>query len=206
MRRVSKTAALILFVFALPVIAEPASSRTEAPPFVRPAAPPPATLRATPPELETLLDDPQVVALFRDLFLLSGAGTTDFERAAFLVRDGGRWSCLLWPMKMRFRSEEFAGVVPAGTVAIIHTHPNGIVHASKQDRESARATRLPLFTITQGSITVVDPVTGTERWAVRHQVWTRSVPAALIETCRCREIGAPNRAPLPGGLLAGAGQ
>ena len=153
-----------------------------------------------------LLDDPEVAALFADLFRLAGMGTRDLERAAFLVREpDDTWSCLLWPSNAGFRSEQFRGAVPEGVVAIVHTHPNRIVQASAQDVRTAVATGLPVFTITWANITVIDERTGEQQWVSKSRDWRKAVPASLREDCRCREIG-PDAKPLREGLLASGRQ
>ncbi|MGH9459295.1 MAG: hypothetical protein ACRD2J_16795 [Thermoanaerobaculia bacterium] len=139
------------------------------------------------------LAEPEVLALLEDLFRRGGAGTRDIERAAFLVRrDDGTFDCLLWPFTGGFRSESFQGRVPDGTVAIVHTHPNTMIKASRQDRDTARTAGLPLFTVTWANISVVDPANGKEHWGFRRDKWSAAIPAATRETCRCREIGTPD--------------
>ena len=173
-----------------------------APDSIRPAAPGiPAPLRTIDPA--AVAAEPELMALFRDLFIRSGNGTREDERAAFIVKekDGG-WSCLLWPSTAAYRSAEFTGPIPEGTVAIAHTHPNAIVKASRQDRDAASSSQLPLFTLTWANITLVDPVSREEQWVIRRKAWLRAVPASLSRECECRELGTPRRAPDVGGLLA----
>ncbi|HEY5610982.1 MAG TPA: hypothetical protein VIL97_07235, partial [Thermoanaerobaculia bacterium] len=44
------------------------------------------------------------------------------EDAAFIVRGAeGALNLVRWPATGRFRSTRYAGVVPAGTIAIVHT-------------------------------------------------------------------------------------
>jgi hypothetical protein len=154
-----------------------------------------------------LLEDPRVLALFGDLFRLALLGSQDLERAAFLTIENGRFACRLWPSSRDFRRESFQGVIPAGTVAIVHTHPNRMPKASRQDRETAKQTGLPLFTLTWANITVVDPLSGVESWPVRQTLWNRAVSSAdSAGAGSCREIGVPDRKRFPEGLLAERGK
>lgn len=163
----------------------------------------------TPPERvdpRAFLEEPEVAALFAHLFELAGSGARDIEHAAFLVREpDNQWSCLLWPSRAQFRSEEYRGRIPDGVVAIMHTHPNRMSHASRQDGETARQTGLPLFTITRGTVTVIDPSSGEEEWIARYENWRRPIPASAREQSRCREVG-PAPKPLREGLVASGGK
>ncbi|MFN2443167.1 MAG: hypothetical protein ABR517_10840 [Thermoanaerobaculia bacterium] len=163
--------------------------------------------RATVPEdsdwAASLVSDPRVLAFFDDLFLRAGVGSRNEERAAFLTIENGRFGCLLWPASRDFRRETFQGIIPKGTVAIVHTHPSHITPASLQDRATAKQTGLPLFTVTRSNISLIDPSTGAETWPVRRTFWReRAIPAGSSERTSCREIGTPDRSSLPGGLLA----
>lgn len=161
-------------------------------------------LRGTRLDSHSLLDDFDAAALFLDLFRKGGYGANDLERAAFLVRDErGGWGCLLWPRTGRFRSEAFRGLVPEGTVAIIHTHPNQIASASANDMRQAVNTGLPLYTITWGAITVVDPATGKEHFVRRRNDWKKVIPVSHQKKATCRELGTPDPKPFPG-LVAGS--
>lgn len=169
--------------------------------------PPPVALRGDLDGAAILLEDPRVLVLFEDLFRRAMMGSQDVERAAFLTIENGRFSCLLWPASRGFRRESFEGAIPVGTVAIVHTHPNRIPKASLQDRATAKQTGLPLFTLTRTSITMVDPHSGIETWPVRRNGWYRAVsPADSPGASSCREIGVPERKPLPEGLLAERGE
>lgn len=173
-----------------------------APDSIRPAAPGiSAPVRTLDPAAAAA--DLELMALLRDLFVRSGSGTREEERAAFIVKESdGGWSCLLWPSTATYRSAEFTGRIPEGTVAIAHTHPNSIVKASRKDRDAASSSQLPLFTLTWANITLVDPVSRKEQWVVRREAWLRAVPASLSRECECRELGTPRRTRNVGGLLA----
>lgn len=152
---------------------------------------------------EALVRNDEALALLDDLFTLGGRGSRDSERAAFLTLDGGRYSCLLWPMYNGFRKEVFKGPIPPHTIAIVHTHPNRMEGASLGDRETAMQTGLPLITITWSTISIVDPLTGRETWLVRRDKWRKRIDLAKVrEECRCREIGTPDRIPSTETLVA----
>lgn len=176
-------------------------------PLERTFDPPPIALTKELDGPALLLEDPRVLVLFEDLLRRALLGSQDLERAAFLTIENGRYACLLWPSSREFRRESFRGLIPAGTVAIVHTHPNRMPKASRQDQETAKQTGLPLFTLTRGNITVVDPVSGLESWPVRGTYWHSSVsPADSAGASSCREIGVPDRKPLAENLLAKRGE
>lgn len=165
--------------------------------------PPPVALRGDIDGPAILLEDRRVLVLFEDLFRRAMMGSQDVERAAFLTIENGRFACLLWPASRGFRRESFQGAIPIGTVAIVHTHPNRIPKASLQDIETAQQTGLPLFTLTRTNITIVDPLSGSQTWPVRRTAWYRAIsPVDSPGASTCRDIGVPERKPLPEGLLA----
>jgi hypothetical protein len=102
---------------------------------------------------EGLFFHPDVRAYLADLLRLSGGGYRHTERAAFLVIDeGGGFRCLLWPYHNGFARERFSGRIPAGTVAIAHTHPNSARHPSVHDRTEAMRLLIPFLIVSRDDI------------------------------------------------------
>ena len=81
-------------------------------------------------------------------------GSTREERAAWVVphaSDGIRW--VNWPNGRRFLAARWDGPVPAGAVAIVHTHPSMVdPKPSEQDIATARRLRVPVYTISRSGI------------------------------------------------------
>jgi hypothetical protein len=100
---------------------------------------------APPPPVE----NDQVRACFARLLALSGYGRRPDERAAFVVvRDDGRFDCVLWPATNGFRSASWQGSRPEGVIAIAHTHPRTLPDPSTRDAEEARRLALPIYVLT----------------------------------------------------------
>jgi hypothetical protein len=118
------------------------------------AAEPPVPLaRTTLDGSEGLFFHTDVRAYLADLLRLSGGGYRHTERAAFLVIDeGGEFRCLLWPYHNGFARERFSGRIPAGTVAIAHTHPNSARHPSVRDRTEAMRLLIPFLIVSRDDI------------------------------------------------------
>ena len=101
------------------------------------------------PSLGEPLLDRDAHGCFVKLLALGGYGRLAPERAAFLVvmPDGGT-SCVLWPATNGYREARWDGPVPAGTIAIAHTHPRNLDSPSARDVREASRTGLPVFVIT----------------------------------------------------------
>jgi Prokaryotic homologs of the JAB domain len=81
-------------------------------------------------------------------------GYTPRECAAWVVPDeaeGMRW--VHWPNGRRFRAAQWTGPVPAGAVAIVHTHPDMVdSKPSEQDVQTARRLGVPVYTVSRTGI------------------------------------------------------
>lgn len=88
------------------------------------------------------------------LWAQAGFGSTREERAAWVVphaSEGMRW--VSWPNGRRFLAARWDGPVPAGAVAIVHTHPSVVdPKPSEQDIETARRLRVPVYTVSRSGI------------------------------------------------------
>ena len=103
-------------------------------------------------------DDPHVMAALQDLAHRGVYQVDQTEVAAFLVRDSnGVISAVRWPHTANRRSEHYEGAIPAGTVAIAHTHPlQADPRPSRGDIEQARKIGLPIYVVTRRNLYVVD--------------------------------------------------
>ena len=146
------------------------------------------------PARAELSKDAAVRALFADLLRVAGYGYGNAERGAFLVLEtDGNYRCELWPGG-ELRRTRFAGSVPRGTVAIVHTHPHGTPQVSSDDQEAARVSKLPVYALTMNAIWVATPE-GAKRAVERNARWAervRSAPAC-IDPCDTRAIQLASR-------------
>jgi hypothetical protein len=103
-----------------------------------------------------LVDDPDVLAYCRTLLAKSAADKLN-EHGAFVVRtSAGRYYFVRWPPLGRNDLLIWRGRIPAGTVAIIHTHPDMRGSASKYDAMTAQRTRVPVYILTARRIVKTD--------------------------------------------------
>ena len=78
----------------------------------------------------------------------------DSERAAFLVRaNNGRLRAIVWQAGEAAEAS-YKGPIPAGCIAIIHTHPIAAPQPSRRDLAEAQRIRMPIVVITPDSVTV----------------------------------------------------
>jgi|GEM_PF-2019504 len=95
--------------------------------------------------------------IFARLLVQGHYGGSHIEQAAFLLRDErGRLVAVDWPATGETDSAAWAGPLPAGVVAIAHTHPNWLPRPSRIDRATARRTRVPVYVITRTEIWKTD--------------------------------------------------
>ena len=114
---------------------------------------------------------------YADLLAAGGYGRLSHERAAFLVKAGGRVRMERWA-NGTFRRATFRGVIPDGTIAIAHTHPRDLPWPSANDREQARRTGLPVIVITPQSVVLAGP-DGSVRTMLRERNWWEASSAPL---------------------------
>jgi hypothetical protein len=76
-------------------------------------------------------------------------GLVETERAAFIVDHGdGSFESVAWPASQATHAETFHGQIPAGTKAIVHTHPARWPRPSPQDRMEAVRLGIPIYVLT----------------------------------------------------------
>ncbi|MEA2162397.1 MAG: hypothetical protein QOK37_524 [Thermoanaerobaculia bacterium] len=128
-------------------------------------------------------DSPQVFAILQQLAIDGAQRFDQREIATFLVRDSnGMISSLPWPQTGRFRSEYYHGTIPAGTVALAHTHPwQADQHPSQGDIEQARRLHLPMFVVTRWNLYGIDS-SGNVITLFARSDWTRSTKSTDILT------------------------
>lgn len=91
--------------------------------------------------------------------VLSRVGTfDDVEHAAFVVMGKeGTPELVYWPSRRRFREAHWEGPLPAGLVAVIHTHPYRRPLPSRQDLYEARRLGIPFYIVSRSSLSVAGP-------------------------------------------------
>ncbi len=103
------------------------------------------------------LHDPAVRGVLTELLRNARYGCVNTEEAAFLIRDAhGRTFFLRWRANGELNSATWNGALPAGTVAIVHTHPNWLPLPSHIDARVARETSLPVYVVTLTRISRTD--------------------------------------------------
>ncbi len=127
--------------------------------------------------------DVKTTGLLADLYAKGGYGRVAIERAAFLVADEkGTVRCELWPFAPEFQQASFRGAIPAGTIAIAHTHPNQLPSPSAGDRALAQKLGVPVLVLTRKGIVAALPAGGAPvRLARGWNVAMEGAGAACVE-------------------------
>ena len=113
------------------------------------------SLPATAASFEEEVD--AVMPVFADLAAKGGYGVMPFERAAFIIREhDGSYTCRLWSSTGEFMRASTSAAIPAGTVAIAHTHPRTSPRASRHDREEAMRLGIAIVVVGRDSVEVID--------------------------------------------------
>jgi hypothetical protein len=124
-------------------------------------------------------------AYSRELLRASGFGLADrSERAAFIVDPGdGALQCLAWPALHQNLEARYEGPIPAGTIAIIHTHPVAFPLPSGQDKEEASRLGLPIYVLSLTGVSKALP----ETWqplVITRRMWIADERASLPYHCQ----------------------
>ena len=123
-----------------------------------------------------VLRQPSVIVCFAHL--VSGAlyGFGTFEKAAFLVlQTDHSVRCVDWPSTHEFKQAQWSGPMPAGVVAVAHTHPSSSPDASPDDIKLARRIRMPIFVLTPDIVSVIH-ADGRVETLVFHKPWILDAP------------------------------
>ena len=103
------------------------------------------------------LREPAVHGVLAMLLRDARYGCARTEEAAFLIRDArGAVFFLRWRANGELNRAAWNGPLPAGTVAIVHTHPNWLPLPSHLDARVARETSLPVYVVTLTRISRTD--------------------------------------------------
>ncbi|HEU4522275.1 MAG TPA: hypothetical protein VFT12_09745 [Thermoanaerobaculia bacterium] len=112
------------------------------------------------------------VTLYASMLEEGGYGRLAFERAGFLIREkSGTITMAPWN-SFRYRHASYQGSIPAGTIAIVHTHPLSSRRPSAGDRETSRVTGLPVVVVTPDTVTAAMP-DGHEVTLIGKRAWWR---------------------------------
>ena len=113
-----------------------------------------ALLLAPADPLAQTLTRAEVVGHVDDLLRCAGYGRTSNECAAFLIADG-QW--IEWPRAAGFQKAHWSGPLPAGVIAIVHTHPRREPYPSSRDSDEAQRLGIPIVAITPATLGVARP-------------------------------------------------
>lgn len=101
--------------------------------------------------------DARTIALSWELLRDARYGSAKIEHSAFLVVDAsGELGLVKWNGEATRMSATHRGRIPAGAVAILHTHPNDLPNPSSADHALARKLKMPVYVLTRRSITRTD--------------------------------------------------
>lgn len=117
------------------------------------------------------------VQLLRDsAWGLSGAA----EHAAFIIdRGDGVLDCMPWPHTHAYLSEVYHGPIPAGTIAVVHTHPAVRPFPSNDDVDEASRIGLPIYVLTISGVRKAEPNRTVQTVAIGRK-WMRPPKPILV--------------------------
>ena len=114
------------------------------------------------------------VAHYTALLEDGGYGRFSHERAGFLILESeGAVTLAPWNATAGFQRASHRGGIPAGAIAVAHTHPRGASGPSAGDRDLARRIGLPVVVITPDAVVAAIP-DGTIRTLIAGPGWWRS--------------------------------
>ncbi|MEA2164086.1 MAG: hypothetical protein QOK37_2213 [Thermoanaerobaculia bacterium] len=143
-----------------------------------------------------VLNDATLRAYFADLLRQGGFGHWKTERAAFIVRDeDGHYRCIAWPMDGHLYRQQFHGIRPDRTAAVIHTHPSERPLASSDDERMAIKLSLPIVVLTPRNIYMIT-AGGETIPIVQNHMW-----ATFAEASPMRCSASPSTAPTVAGIM-----
>lgn len=103
------------------------------------------------------LCETDIVSAYARLNAAAAMGRYASEWAGFLVRKAdGRVHVVVWPAGEDLKAS-YKGPIPAGCVAVMHTHPPRAPHPSRRDLAEAVRIRLPIVVVTPERVTVARP-------------------------------------------------
>lgn len=92
-----------------------------------------------------------------DLLKMASYGQSQYEQAAFIIRDpSGAERFARWPFQHQASEATYAQAMPSNAIAIIHTHPNRVPLPSDHDVRLAARLQLPVFVVTRTMIARTD--------------------------------------------------
>lgn len=152
---------------------------------------PGAAAEIMPSGKRVLVLSPETERVFADVFVHSLTGLLDRELAAFVVEErDGTLGCIYWESRAGRRAESFSGVVPSGTVAVVHSHPDASSpRPSRTDSENARRLGLPFIVVSRTEIWIAGAHGGPPVNLARGYLWARGGARDCV--CRNGEPPAP---------------
>jgi proteasome lid subunit RPN8/RPN11 len=107
---------------------------------------------------DLIVADPAILIQLSSMARLGTSRVNQTEAAAFLVRRSERALELVpWPDHFENHRQSWRGTVPAGAIAVVHTHPDRSPIPSRGDCELARSTGLAVVALSRWAIWVIEP-------------------------------------------------
>jgi len=136
-------------------------------------------------DIRRTLDDARMMPLLQELARRGAYNPSNVEVAAFIVRqDEDTFGCFLWPRLAVVQSAHYDGTIPAGTVAIAHTHPSYAELPSQHDLIESRRLGLPIYVISRRALYVIDPASGEGVALIANRNWIAT--SAITSVCTLR--------------------
>lgn len=118
-----------------------------------------------------LAHDPFVRGALWEMLADARYGFAEMEEAMFIIRNpDGTFSFLRWDPSRVPHQAQWSAPIPAGVVAIAHTHPNAMPRPSRMDFHTAMQSKIPVYVVTRTRIT---KTSGSEEWTVLKGNWHR---------------------------------
>lgn len=133
-------------------------------------------------DYDRVLAHPALMEEFARMVNVTESHPRDIELAAFLVLDASdQLRIVPWGGPEKERTNTWTGPVPRGTIATVHTHPNGWRRPSHEDHQEAVRTGLPFLVLTRWDIWVAEPDSSRSKVLLRNENWRDERYLAALE-------------------------
>ncbi len=120
---------------------------------------------------QQLIADAALISAFIQL-MAPNLSALKMEAAAFVVANpDGQLTLVPWPMDKATLESKYCGKVPAGVVAVVHTHPENCRDPSPQDFKVAAKLGVPVLVLSPHGICAANPSSGSPQWLLKDRHW-----------------------------------